>query len=332
MGYSFTVYKGSSDGSIKESTTQRGPLEKDQVLVKLTHSGVCGTDLHYRTVDMVLGHEGAGVVEEVGPEVHSLKKNDRVGFGYVHSSCEKCEQCLTGWETFCPQRQMYGYADQDEGSFGTHVVWREAFLFRIPDGLSSLDAAPLMCGGSTVFNAMYVAGVQPTARVGIVGIGGLGHLAIQFANKMGCEVVVFSGTDNKKEEALKLGAHEFYATKGVKELAVGRQVDHLVVTTSFPPDWNLFLPVLKPRATILPLTAAQGDFAVPQMAVIGQGLRVQGAIVSSRAVHQKMLDFAALHGIKPVTMTFPMSAEGAQNALKTLDEGKMRYRGVLVKG
>lgn len=200
MGYDFTVFKGSSDGSIRKTTTHRDDLTGDQVLVEISHSGVCFTDVHYRKADMALGHEGAGTVAAVGPNVKSLKKGDRVGWGYEHDSCEQCRQCLTGWETMCPERQMYASANLDQGSFGTHAVWREAFLFRVPDGISNEDSGPLMCGGSTVFNALHVAQVKPTARVGIVGIGGLGHLAIQFAAKMGCQVVVFSGTDNKREK------------------------------------------------------------------------------------------------------------------------------------
>ncbi|KAI9933710.1 hypothetical protein MW887_004781 [Aspergillus wentii] len=330
MGFDFTVYKGSSDGSIKKATTHRDALSRDQVLVRVTHSGLCGTDIHYKTTDMALGHEGAGVVESIGPDVLDLKKGDRVGWGYEHDCCGRCNQCLTGWETFCPDRKMYAAADTDQGSFASHAVWREAFLFRIPDGLSNEDSAPLMCGGATVFSALHVAEVKPTSRVGIVGIGGLGHLAIQFAAKMGCQVVVFSGTDSKKDEALKLGAHEFYATKGVKELQIPKKLDNLVVSTSAQPDWNLYIPVLSPGAVISPLSVTMEDFRFPYMAILSNGLRVQGSLVAARKVHRDMLEFAAFHGIKPVKMTYPLTREGIQDCFKTLEDGKIRYRGVLV--
>jgi NADPH:quinone reductase-like Zn-dependent oxidoreductase len=101
-------------------------------------------DLHYQKADMALGHEGAGVVEAVGPDSKVLKVGDRVGWGYVHDSCGHCLECLQGWETFCPERQMYGYADLDQGSFASHAVWRESFLFKLPDGLSDVEAAPLV--------------------------------------------------------------------------------------------------------------------------------------------------------------------------------------------
>ncbi|KAF7591669.1 hypothetical protein BBP40_001247 [Aspergillus hancockii] len=329
-GYDFTVYKGSKDGTIQQSKTHRDALQKDQVLVRITHSGVCFTDVHYRHADMALGHEGAGVVEETGPEAHSLKKGDRVGWGYEHDCCGHCTQCLTGCETFCPERKMYASANLDQGSFASHAVWREAFLFKVPDGIKNEDSAPLMCGGSTVFNALHVAQVKPTSRVGIIGVGGLGHLAIQFAAKMGCQVVVFSGSDSKKEEATKLGAAEFHATKGVKELKIGKKLDNLLVTTSSQPDWKLYIDVLNPGATISPLTVDLEDFKFPYMALLSNGLRVQGSIVSARQVHRDMLAFAAFHGIKPINMTYPMTKEGIEDCMKTLEDGKMRYRGLLI--
>lgn len=139
---------------------------------------------------------------------------------------------------------MYGIANFDQGSFGTGAVWKEPFLFKVPDGIADEDAAPLMCGGATVFNALRKYDAQPTERVGVMGVGGLGHLAIQFAAKMGCEVVVFSGTDSKRQEALGLGATEFYAMKGVTKLDIGRPLNRLLVTTSVMPGefcWLLLL-------------------------------------------------------------------------------------------
>ncbi|OGE47824.1 hypothetical protein PENARI_c036G12321 [Penicillium arizonense] len=329
MPIKFTVYRGSKDG-IQQAETERQDLKSDDVLVRITHSGVCGTDVHYQGADMALGHEGTGVVEATGPDAHLLKKGDRVGWGYEHDCCGHCKQCLTGWETMCRERKMYGYANLDQGSFGTHAVWREAFLFKVPDNMSNEDAGPLMCGGSTVFNALHVAQVRPTARVGIVGVGGLGHLAIQFAAKMGCQVVVFSGTDSKKEEAIKLGAVEFYATKGVKDLKISAPIDNLIVTTSSQPDWQLYLNVMAPNGVISPLSVDANDLKIPYMPLLVNGLRVQGGIVSSRQVHRDMLEFAAFHGIKPIKMTFPLTRDGVKQSLQTLEEGKMRYRGVLV--
>ncbi|KAL1650842.1 hypothetical protein SLS58_000961 [Diplodia intermedia] len=330
MPHSFTVYKGTSTGAVVEAQTTRPDLVDDQVYVKVTASGLCGTDLHYRHADMALGHEGVGVVEQVGPRVKTLKVGDRVGWGYQHDECGHCKQCLTGQDVYCPERAMYGYADLDQGSFATGAVWREAFLFTIPEGLADEDAAPLQCGGATVWTCFDDYNIAPTARVGILGIGGLGHLAIQFAAKRGCDTVVFSGTDSKKDEALKLGAHEFYATKGKKELDIGAQLDAFLVCTSAHIDWATYMPLLAPGATIFPLSIESGDLVVPYMPVLQAGLRIQGSIVANRATHQRMLEFAARHQIKPLVNKFPLSVRGIEDALETLDSGKMRYRGVLV--
>lgn len=324
----FTVFKGGKEG-IHEATTHReiGPRE---VLVKLTHSGLCGTDVHYKGADMALGHEGTGTVEAFGPEVTTLKKGDRVGWGYLHDACGHCKQCLRGAETFCAHRKLYGEADLDQGSMASHGVWKEDFLFKIPDEIASQDAAPLMCGGATVFNALQFHGVKATDRVAVLGVGGLGHLAIQFAAAMGCEVVVFSHSDNKKDEALKLGAREFIATKGLKEFKLSKPIDHLLVTTASQPDWNLYLPIMAPSGTIYPLTVSNDELKIPYMGVLMNGLRIQGSLVAAREIHREMLDFAAVHNIKPIVQTFPLSQKGINDAFETLENGNMRYRGVLV--
>jgi D-arabinose 1-dehydrogenase-like Zn-dependent alcohol dehydrogenase len=145
-----------------------------------------------------------------------------------------------------------------------------------------MHAAPLMCGGATVFNVLRSFGAKPTDRVGIIGVGGLGHLAIQFASKMGCQAVVFSSTDSKKDEATKLGADEFVATKGVKQLQVSGPIDHLIVTTSFQPNWSQFLPIMAPGAKIYLLTVSNDDFTIPYMPLIDGELRIQYGLSPDR--------------------------------------------------
>ncbi|ORX34857.1 chaperonin 10-like protein [Kockovaella imperatae] len=325
----FTVFKGSKDGAIvKSSTTKSDDLEGDQVLVKITASGLCYTDLHYKTQDMVLGHEGIGRVEAIGPKVKELTVGDRVGWGYEHDCCGGCKHCLTGWETFCPDRAMYAEADLDQGSFASQAVWKETFLFKIPDSLSDVDAAPLQCAGSTVFNALQ--GVGSSDVVAVMGVGGLGHLALQFAAKLGCRVVAISGSDSKRDEAMKLGAHEFIATKNAKELKVEKKITRLIVTTSAQPDWEKLLPILDRQAGIYPLSVDPGKFELPYMPLLVNGIKVQGGIVGTRAVHRNMLDFAGQHDIKPVTETFPLNEKGIKEAMSKLEAGEVRYRAVLL--
>jgi len=277
---------------------------------------------------MVLGHEGVGIVEAVGPECHSLKKGDHVGWGYEVDSCGHCIECLQGAETFCPERALYGVKNLDQGSFASHAIWRESFLHAIPKGLSDIDAAPLQCGGATTFTALH--GIKPSDTVGILGVGGLGHLAIQFAAKMGCRVVVLSGSDKKKAEAMKLGAHEFIATKGAKELTVSSPLNRLLITAAVPPSWDLVLPIMAPRSKIYPLSVSFGNLEIPYMALILQGISVQGSLVAPRFQHRQMLEFAALHQIKPIVEKFPMTEEGIKQAMDKLERGEVYYRAVLV--
>lgn len=285
MGFNFTVYKSSKEGKIIKSITHKDNLASNEVLVKVTHSGLCGTDIHQKHRNIGLGHEGVGIVQEIGVDVKGFKVGDRAGWGFAHDSCGHCEQCLTGQDIYCPERHLYGISDFDQGSVATHAVWKETFLFRIPDQLESADAAPLMCGGATVFNSLFSYGVKATHRVGVVGVGGLGHLAIQFAAKMGCEVVVFSGTHSKEEEARKLGATEFVAMKGVKKLEI-KPINHLLVTASGQPDWGLYLSAMAPGGTIYPLSVSSGNLSIPYMPIVVNGLRIQGVPHCSQECRQ----------------------------------------------
>jgi D-arabinose 1-dehydrogenase-like Zn-dependent alcohol dehydrogenase len=144
-------------------------------------------------------------------------------------------------DTYCENKREFISHDVDEGSFASHVVWDADALYLLPEGLDSAHAGPLMCGGATVWGALAEYDVKSTDRVGVIGIGGLGHLGIQFAAKMGCEVVAFSGTESKREEAMQFGAKEFYATKGVKEFTGIRKLNHLLITTSELPDLDLYI-------------------------------------------------------------------------------------------
>ncbi|KAB5515313.1 chaperonin 10-like protein [Coniochaeta sp. 2T2.1] len=327
---SFTVFKGSENGTPKQSTVLKPEhVLGDRVLVRITASGLCGTDLHYKHNDMVLGHEGVGLVEAVGPDVKKLREGDRVGWGYETDSCGLCDFCLQGAEIFCPQRAIYGTSNLDQGSFASHAIWREAFLHPIPDGLSDEDAAPLQCGGATVFTALHDA--HPNDTVGIMGIGGLGHLAIQFAAKMGLRVVVLSGTERKRKQAMQLGAHRFISVeKGFGELDPDWRLTKLLVTTSAQPQWDSILPLMAPKSTIYPLSVSEGNLEIPYMPLILGGINIQGSLVATRAVHRGMLAFAALHNIKPIIEKFPMSEAGIAKAMHKLEEGNVFYRAVLI--
>jgi D-arabinose 1-dehydrogenase-like Zn-dependent alcohol dehydrogenase len=163
-----------------------------------------------------------------------------------------------------------------------------------------------------------------------MGVGGLGHLAIQFAAKMGCKVIVLSGTDAKKAQALQLGAHEFVATKNAETLSVTTPINRLLVTTSAQPDWNLILPLMSTRSVIYPLSVSMDDFKLPYMPLILQGIAVQGSLVAPRGLHRQMLEFAARHNIAPVVEKFPMTETGIKEAMDKLAKGDVHFRAVLV--
>ncbi|KAJ4294668.1 hypothetical protein N0V88_004898 [Collariella sp. IMI 366227] len=327
----FTVYKGSPNGQVFKSSTSKGPPQNQQVLIRITHSGVCGTDEHYKTQDMVLGHEGVGIVEAVGDQVASLKVGDRVGWGYCHGSCKHCSFCLTGKDLYCADRRLYGFTDLDQGSFASHAVWDEDFVYPVPESLSSEAAAPLMCAGASVYSAMQRASVRPSQRVGIIGMGGLGHLAIQFAAKMGCETVVFSHSTNKKDEASSFGTSEFYVVGRNADSAP--PVDCLLVTSAQQPSWAEAIRWTKRGGTISVMTVDTVELnfkELPLLDLMLNAVEIQGSLPAPREMHREMLRFAAFHGIRPKVETFKLDEDGIAAAMQRLREGKVRYRAVLV--
>ncbi|KAJ7680715.1 chaperonin 10-like protein [Mycena polygramma] len=264
MSLEFTVFKGSaSDGIVESKTHHDGPIG-NHVLVRITHSGICGTDEHFKHADMVLGHEGVGTVEQIGETVDQFKVGDIVGWGLTHKTCGKCEECETG-------KDYYGIANFHQGSFGSRAIWDASFLFKIPESISPEHAAPLMCGGATVYNVIEVYNIRPRDRVGV------------FLAKMGASVV------SKREESIILGATKFHATKGAEKLNTAKP-DHLIVTTSFLPNWNLFMDIMKPNGTIYPLSAppssSGGELTLPFTPIFFQGLTIQGSLIAARRASQ----------------------------------------------
>ncbi|KAH8812663.1 NADP-dependent alcohol dehydrogenase [Xylogone sp. PMI_703] len=331
MGIDFTVFKGSKSGEIVEAKGHRevGPSE---ALVEITHSGVCGTDEHFRHYDQGLGHEGVGVIKELGSDaarISDFKIGDRVGFGWMHYYCLHCVPCLSGDHYNCEQRKTFGTANWDQGSFSNGVAWDVSALIKIPDEIASEHAGPLMCGGATVWGPLFEQGFRPGDRIGVVGVGGLGHLAIQFGSKMGHDIVVFSGTEAKREEALNFGASEFYTTKGITKFEGIKPVNHLLITGSVLPDLNTYLDILAPSAKIFPLTISMEPYPVPVLGLIGKTLSIVGSAGAKVQSTIAMLRFATRHDIKPQIEKFPMTQKGVTEAMEKLNKGEMRYRGVL---
>ena len=310
-----------------------GPLGDEHVEIAVSHCGVCHSDLSMLDNDwgmtkypLVPGHEAVGTVRAVGARVTRVKPGDRVGLGWYSQSCMGCRQCLHGDHNLCPTAESTivgrhgGFADTVRG----HWAWATP----LPAGLDPATAGPLFCGGITVFNPFVQFDVRPTHRVGIVGIGGLGHMAVQFANRWGCEVTAFSSSAGKADEAKRLGAHHVVSSKddaAVKKLA--GTLDLLLVTVNVPLNWPAYLDALAPKGKLHFVGAVLEPVAVPAMAMIMAQKSVSGSPLGSPATTADMLDFCARHGIAPVTETFPLSK--VNDAIAHVRAGKARYRVVL---
>ncbi|PGH02201.1 hypothetical protein GX51_04775 [Blastomyces parvus] len=330
MSVTFDVIKGAKDGKLVEAKTTRA-LKPNQVYIEITHSGVCGTDEHFRHTDQVLGHEGIGIVREAGSGVTNVKVGDRVGVGYFHEVCGVCPKCLAGWDQYCEVKKEYGMANLDVGTFSHGVVWNADLVFPIPDGIDSVSAAPLMCAGGTVWTVLSEFGVRPTDRVGILGVGGLGHMAIKLAAALGAHVVVLSSSEAKRQEAKDYGANEYHVFRSGQTLEGMKPLKHLLLCGNANIDYSSLLPLMDTQGTIYPITVDFNPSSIPLFPVLHSGIRIQGSLVASRRCMQELLRFCAAQGIKPTTMQFPLTRAGAEEAMAKLREGKIRYRAVLVR-
>jgi len=310
-----------------------GMLGHDQVEIAVESCGLCHSDLSMRNNDwqmsqypFVPGHEVSGRVSAVGSAVRSHKVGDRVGLGWYSGSCATCRTCLGGDQNLCATAE--GTIVGRHGGFATRVRCQAQWATPLPDAIDFASAGPLFCGGITVFNPLVQFDVRPTQRVGVVGIGGLGHLALQFLNKWGCEVVAFTSSDSKREEARRLGAHRTVSSRdggGLEKLK--RSLDFILVTANVTLDWPAFINALAPKGRIHFVGAVPEPVPVAAFPMIGAQRELSGSPVGSPATTQSMLDFCARHGIKPMIERYPMSR--ANEAFEHLEAGRARYRIVL---
>ncbi|RYP04854.1 hypothetical protein DL764_004177 [Monosporascus ibericus] len=343
--HTLTTWRYSPSNDDFEPKSADRKLGSKEVLIKTTHSGLCYTDVHAKSKGCGLGHEGIGHIAEIGSEVTTHKVGDRVGWGWLHHSCGNCASCMAGYRQYCADARGFAHGELDQGAFGDYAIWDEAFVYAIPGSVSSVSAGPLMCGGSTVYEALDVAGTKPSESVGVVGIGGLGHMAVLFAKAMGCAVTAFSGRETKKDDAFQLGADFFRTTstpntvwRNPKSLTAAsirsgtdEGINTLLICSNEVPSLEPLLPLLARQATIIPLTIQRTPLVVPFMPFILPGHRIVASIEASRQNHIAMLQFAARNNIQPWVEKFPMNSEGLKGAFRKLETGEMRFRGVLVK-
>ncbi len=311
-------------------------LGPEQVDVQVTHCGICHTDAAmvdndwgFSQYPVVPGHEIAGTVAAIGSNVKRLAVGQRVAVGALCGSCMQCEWCEGGMQHVCPQvgGTVMG---EHKGGFGSVVrVSNWQFAHPVPDAIASEHVGPLMCAGTTVFTPLLRYGVRPTDRVAVVGIGGLGHLAVQFLAKWGCDVTAISSTHDKDEQAHGFGARHFLATRGTDELSkVARTFDFILSTVTADMPWDAYLAALRPGGKLCIVGIPDKPISFSPWSVIGGEKSVVGGQPGSIDETQAMLAFTALHGIKPMIETFPMAEANA--ALDHTRQGKARYRAVLV--
>jgi uncharacterized zinc-type alcohol dehydrogenase-like protein len=275
----------------------------------------------------VPGHEAVGTVVALGADAKGLSIGQRVGVGWSSSSCLSCQQCLSGDHNLCANVQATIVGRY--GAFADRVRCQWTWARPLPEGLDPAKTGPLLCGGVTVFSPFLQHQLPPTARVGIIGIGGLGHMALQFANKWGCEVHAFTTSDNKEAEARQLGAHHVHNTKkdGVLKKLAG-SLDLIISTINVPIDVPGLLDTLAPKGRLHVVGAILAPMEVPAIPLIFGAKSIAGSPTGSPTAISRMLEFSARHSIAPITETFPMSK--LNDAFDHLRSGKARYRIVLI--
>jgi len=315
-----------------QETVDLGPLGGEDVEIEVEHCGVCHSDVSVLNNEWgisqypaILGHEVVGRVTSIGANAKGLEVGRRVGIGW-NSGCDmNCRECISGNHHLCPRAEatIIGH----RGGFATRVRAQWPWVFPLPDGLRAAEAGPLLCGGVTVFSPLYRY-ARPTDRVGILGIGGLGHMAVKFAAAFGCEVTAFTTSESKFEEAKGFGAHHALTTKdseGMRRLA--GYFDLLISTVNAKLDWDSIIGMLAPNGRLHDLGVVLDPIPVSAFSLISKQRSISGSPAGSPAVIATMLDFAARHRIEPKTEHFPMSE--INDAFARLASGKARYRIVL---
>ncbi|KAJ1917701.1 hypothetical protein H4219_003068 [Mycoemilia scoparia] len=324
-------------------TYEARPIGTKDVEIQIQCCGICGSDIH--TIDsgwgktnhpVIVGHEIIGKVTAKGDEVSHLQIGDLVGVGAQAFGCleSDCRACSRGLEPHCPKgvftyNAKYPDGKVSQGGYAEAVRVNSHFAIRIPSEISPQEAAPLMCAGPTVFTPMLRKGVKKGDRVGVVGIGGLGHLALQFARALGCEVTAFSSSDNKKEECLKLGATKFINIKKEEDLKKAKMsLDYLYITSNAKSnDYNKMASWVDYEGQMCLLALPENNLDINPRTLIKGSKYIGGSLIGGIKDIEKTLSFAAEHNIRPIIEKMPMSK--VNEGIQSVRDGKVRYRVVL---
>lgn len=311
-----------------------------QVLVRVIASGVCHTDLHAADGDwpvkpalpFIPGHEGVGYVAACGAGVTTLKDGDRVGVPWLHSACGVCDYCLTGWETLCPKQQNTGYSVN--GGYAEYVLAPAAYVGRLPDRLGFTEAAPILCAGVTTYKGLKETDTRPGEWVVISGVGGLGHVALQYAKAMGLHVAAVDVADDKLALARQLGAEIAINAKTadpaneLQRLIGGAQ--GVLITAVSPTAFQQGIGMLRRGGTCVLVGLPPGNFPTPIFDVVLKRLTIRGSIVGTRKDLQEALQFAEEGKVKATIETQPL--EAINEVFGRLRHGAVQGRVVLQLG
>ncbi|AZZ55960.1 NAD(P)-dependent alcohol dehydrogenase [Rathayibacter iranicus] len=323
------------------TTIERRDVGPHDILIEIAYAGICHSDIHTVRGEwgpvqypLTVGHEIVGVVTEVGTEVTKHSIGDRVGVGCMVNSCRECENCLAGEEQYCLQGNTGTYASVDrdgsitQGGYSTHVVVVEDFVLRVPESIPYEAAAPLLCAGITTYSPLSHWKAGPGTRVAVVGLGGLGHMAVKFAHAMGAEVTVLSQTLSKKEDGLRLGADHYFATKDEATFTeLANTFDLIINTVSAPLDLDAYLGLLRRNGTMVNVGAPAEPLPLHVFTLFGARRSFAGSGIGGIRETQEMLDFCAEKGIASEVEV--VSASQITEAYERVLASDVRYRFVI---
>jgi alcohol/geraniol dehydrogenase (NADP+) len=312
---------------------QSAPLQAFDCAIKVLTCGICHSDIHMIHGDwgisrypLVPGHEVIGEVVEVGSHVTHLHTGDRVGVGWQQASCMHCLDCLRGNHNLCDQAE--GLIVDGYGGFADYMVVDSRFAFMLPQGISTEYAGPILCGGVTVYAGLRNAGMTSGQNIGVIGIGGLGHLAIQFASRLGNRVTAFTTSADKAEFATQLGAHEaiFVPAGGSPPLPI-HKLNIIINTANQSLDWLGYVNTLDSNGTFVFVGLPSEPLTIPIPPLASKQRRIMGSEIGSPAMIMEMLQIVDKFGLEPMIETFPLDQANA--ALQNVRDNKVRYRAVL---
>ncbi|MFF2146476.1 NAD(P)-dependent alcohol dehydrogenase [Kitasatospora sp. NPDC058190] len=323
------------------TTVERRDVGPHDVLIEIEYVGICHSDIHNvrsewgpASYPVVPGHEIAGVVAQVGSEVTRYAVGDRVGVGCMVNSCRECAPCLRGEEQYCLKGNTltYGSIDKDgtltQGGYSTHIVVDDDFVVRIPGALALDEAAPLLCAGITTYSPLRRWGAGPGKKVAVVGLGGVGHMAVKIAHALGAQVTVLSQSLKKKDDGLRLGADHYVATSAPAtfEQLVGA-FDLIVNTASARVDLDSYLRLLKPGGVLINVGAPPESLSLDVFSLVMHGHICAGSLIGGIGETQEMLDFCGEHGIGAEVEIIP--AAKINEAFERMIASDVRYRFVI---